>query len=102
MLTSDRPEKIRQMTVRRRGDEPTIYVTEVSAVTRECHGKLREKEDLGLRGWKVTVTVVPKKAQPEVKRRSYATCSVEVDLDPLARRRCDFDLITSSVQDAAI
>ena len=48
-------------------------------------GELRDKVDMGLRGWREEEGVIPRQAQVQPRRRAYATCTLEVDLDPPAR-----------------
>ena len=66
-------------------DGATAYMTEEMNQARAHRGELREKEDLGLRGWKEERSVMPRQAEAQSRRRVYATCTVEADLDPPAR-----------------
>ena len=67
------------------GNQPTAYVMEREEVPEAHHGDLRDKGELGLRGWREADNVMPQKARAPAGRRVYASCTVEVDLDPPAR-----------------
>ena len=65
-------------------DGPAAYVMEGNAA--KVHlGELREKGDLGLRGWQEEDAVMPRQTKAHHRQKVYATCTVEVDLDPPAR-----------------
>ena len=66
-------------------ERPSVYVIEAMDPPKAHRGELREKGELGLRGWREEDTVMPQPAKTQPSRKVYASCTVEVDLDPPAR-----------------
>ena len=68
-------------------NRPTACMVDVGTEMEAYLGERRDKGDLGLRGWKDEEEVVPRAVGPgrPIRRKHYATCSIEVDPDPPAR-----------------